>query len=856
VIASTTRRITCGGLPRRAAQGFAIALSDAVDTAIQRKLLEGRLTVERAAESLEVLFAAPRYLSNRDIQKWRAGLGDGVIAVVAQMAHLLANPMVRSRSLADKLHPRVTRLSDVLSDERGRVKARNADFIGQELATHKAFFDSVETTPLTIEQRVASIVSEDRNLLVAAAGSGKTSTVVGKVGYGLLTRQFMARDYLVLAFNNDAAKELSERINRQLGSLLTRGEEIRATTFHALGLDVIAHAEGRKPSVANFVAGNEVTDSSLMDQLILELMSEDRQFASDWLVFRALYSKPARDPAHFGSRSEWDQYIREHGDYKNGQRGFLTLQGELVKSQGELAIANWFYAQGMPYEYERPYEHDTATILRRQYRPDFYLPDIKAYLEHYALDEKGNAPAAFGEEYARSIEWKRQLHEERGTTLITTTFADFISGRLFPKLTEELNTRGQKFSPVPDDVLLKRLEGRQKTDYGGLLRTFIKHSKSNEVDQATLLRRADGNPQPHRARMFVSLFWKLMNVYERRLQRAGEIDFEDMIVKAARHLSADRYRHPYKAILVDEFQDVSQARARMLKGLLDQNPDCTMFAVGDDWQSIYRFAGADIDVFTNFPKHFGVTETNYLTQTFRSNRGITEVASSFIQKNPGQLKKRVEARDDRAEGVVVIRRHDGSAGLEQECEASLEEINRGPGRRMSEAAVFILGRYRHQRPTALDRWQKQFAGSLDISFRTIHSSKGLQADYVIVLGLSAGRYAFPSETTDDPLFQLVMPVPEDYDSAEERRLFYVAATRAKHGVYLLGSSGNPSAFLTELIEDDALRDHLRFEQVSEVELETCPKCGRGKLRRRNGRFGEFMGCSNYPICRFTRDGVA
>ena len=106
-----------------------------------------------------------------------------------------------------------------------------------------------------------------------------------------------------------------------------------------------------------------------------------------------------------------------------------------------------------------------------------------------------------------------------------------------------------------------------------------------------------------------------------------------------------------------------------------------------------------------------------------------------------------------------------------------------------------------QRPEALDEWRTQFP-VLDISFKTAHSSKGLQADYVILLGLHTGSYAFPSEISDDPLLQLVMPQAESFPNAEERRLFYVAMTRARHCVYLLGGRDSPSAFRTELVNDN------------------------------------------------------
>lgn len=164
----------------------------------------------------------------------------------------------------------------------------------------------------------------------------------------------------------------------------------------------------------------------------------------------------------------------------------------------------------------------------------------------------------------------------------------------------------------------------------------------------------------------------------------------------------------------------------------------------------------------------------------------------------------------------------------------------------------------------LEAWQTRFKLSLDLSFRTIHSSKGLQADHVIILGLSAGRYAFPSEISDDPLLQLVLPTPELFANAEERRLFYVAMTRARHRVLLLGSSYSPSAFLTEVVEETGSQRILRFEQVNPEDeaasngkpMEACPSCGKGVLRVRRGQFGEFLGCSNYPGCRYTRNAVA
>ena len=292
---------------------------------------------------------------------------------------------------------------------------------------------------------------------------------------------------------------------------------------------------------------------------------------------------------------------------------------------------------------------------------------------------------------------------------------------MFAKLEKELKARGQRFSPRPIDVVLKRLNKLQKANFSSFLRTALKHAKSNEVNEDTLLSRANSSPEPFRAQVFGRILWKLMVAYEAQLRQNGEIDFEDMIIQAARDVATNRYRHDFKLILVDECQDMSQARAKLIKALLNQVPDCKLFAVGDDWQSIYRFAGSDIDVFTRFANHFGVTATNYLTQTFRSNQGITDVAAAFVQKNPSQMRKRVRASDPTSAGAVIVRINHDARRRWLTCARRVLEIIKvvSPGK---QASVFLLARYRFQRPEALDEWKTQFP-VLDITFKTAHSSK-------------------------------------------------------------------------------------------------------------------------------------
>ena len=850
-ISTPNQRIALDGVVNSRASQFIGALRIAVGQAMLGTITRHAPELQQLATGIRSMFSGPRYVSHRDIESWQSKITGSDNSLLARALPMLGNSLLPREQMSAETRACLDLLTDVMSGTRDQVKRRNERFVADEIARCKGFFDGVEKTPLTTEQRIASVVLEDRNLLVAAAGSGKTSTIVGKIGYALLTKQFLPRDLLVLAFNNDAAAELDERINTTLAAQLPDGARINAKTFHALGLEILAAAEGKKPSVANFAEGRGAADTVLVVRLVRQCLRSDPAFAADWVMFRTVCFKPARNPAEFETVDGWKAYVRAQGEYSNGKPGFLTIQGEIVKSQGELAIANWLYVQGVEYEYERPYEYETADRDHRQYRPDFYFPAIKTYLEHYALDKNGRPPAAFGPKYGESMKWKAELHASKATTLITTTFSEFVSGELFPKLERELKARGQKFLPRPIGVVLKDLNKLQRANFSAFLRTAMKHAKSNEVDEATLLSRAESSPEPFRAQTFVRILWKLMLNYEAHLQGKGEIDFEDMIVQAAHEVETNRYRHDFKLILVDECQDISQARAKLIKALLTQAPDAKLFAVGDDWQSIYRFAGSDMDVFTRIANYFGGTATNYLTQTFRSNQGITDIAAAFVQKNPSQVSKRVKAHDPKSEGAVVVRRYTTLEAMDRVCRGCLEEIALValPGGRIS---VFLLARYRLQMPQALVEWQTQFP-MLDITFRTAHSSKGLEADYVIVLGLHTGSYAFPSEINDDPLLQLVMPQAESYPNAEERRLFYVAMTRARHGVYLLGSHHSPSAFLAELVNDNSTGTTVRFEGVAPGRAETCPECRWGTLAKRSGKFGEFFGCSKYPSCKYTRD---
>ena len=238
----------------------------------------------------------------------------------------------------------------------------------------------------------------------------------------------------------------------------------------------------------------------------------------------------------------------------------------------------------MPYEYEADYEHDTATTEKRQYRPDFHLPEAGIYIEHFGVDSHGRT-ASFVEQAKclAEMEWKRQLHKDKGTVLIETFSHEHASGTLIDKLAKKLSAHGVSLSPIPREEVFAALERQGRVDpFLRLVATFLHHFKGAQLSIQEIARRAKGLGSRQRAMAFHAVFGPILERYQQTLSDRGEIDFHDMIGKATEHVEAGRYRSPFGYVLVDEFQDISPARARLLKALLDQSPAAQLFAVGDD----------------------------------------------------------------------------------------------------------------------------------------------------------------------------------------------------------------------------------------------------------------------------------
>ena len=242
--------------------------------------------------------------------------------------------------------------------------------------------------------------------------------------------------------------------------------------------------------------------------------------------------------------------------------------------------------------------------------------------------------------YLEGMEWKRKVHAEHETTLIETFSYERVEGNLTEALEEKLAPYAQPNPLPPEEVFEQLTEMGQVDAFTQVLGTFLRHFKSSGTTVENCRERAERSADKERSVAFMKIFEPVLQAYQTRL--GDRIDFEDMIVRATEHVAAGRYKSPYRHLLVDEFQDISEGRARLLKALKAQHKDARIFAVGDDWQSIYRFTGSDIHLMRDFDEEFGGTFAGKsgvysavdLGRTFRSVDKIALPARSFVLKEP------------------------------------------------------------------------------------------------------------------------------------------------------------------------------------------------------------------------------
>lgn len=507
--------------------------------------------------------------------------------------------------------------------------ARNQEWIERERGNWEVLFSQLESSPLNLSQQQAVLLNDDNNLVLAGAGSGKTSVLMARVAYLLQSHLAQSHEILMLAFGREAATEMQERLQRRIG---LSAEGVQVNTFHQLGLAILKHVDGDEVAISPLALDD----------------NQRHAWCIDWL------KKHWMTPTNF---KRWQKHL-----------------------------SSW---------------------------PIAYLAGD---------DELGS-------------------HVEN------------------PKLIAWLDKQMMQLASM----------GMSKKDLQQRLVDDADYTRLNSE---------------------LSLVWPCYQAWQQSLKEQGHIDFNIMITRATQYVKRGKFIPPWKFIMIDEYQDISPERLALVEALCERNKKqqtpTVLFAVGDDWQSIYQFAGSDVDLTTGFSTRFPHSTIHYLDTTYRFNNQIGDVANRFIQRNPNQLPKTLNSAKQQKQKAVILTPTNS-------IEKMLDQLNR---KAKSQTSVLLLGRNHYHKPDLLSDWQKQFA-LLNIQFMTCHASKGKEADYVFVVSVDEGQ--FPAKSKARHLDSALTKNNDTFEFAEERRLFYVALTRAKEKVWVT-YNGHGSAFVKELLE--------------------------------------------------------
>lgn len=686
------------------------------------------------------------------------------------------------------------------------IEEHNSNHQEEILATNKDFFDHVLKYPLDVQQRKAIISEEDNCLVVSSAGSGKTSSIVGKVEYLTKILHVNPQKILLISYTNKAAAELTDRMNIQ---------GLRGYTFHKLALDILAKESKEKSSIC------DNTDSVFVS--IFHELLQDKKFKKAILEYFIDYEVQDSEKEKKANEKRQQLSALKSGKIK---ALFPDMDGNpiYVRSEQEKKLCFVLTSLGVKFRYEEAYEHPLLDEQHSQYRPDFSIhyenngEQKRIYLENFGVDEHGMVPMWFAQskgityeeanqKYGDGITWKRETHKKFGTTLIETSSADFHYFDIAQKVKKMLKKAGVTYQEIPTEQLYDMVlpkNSKQEKAFIRLAVTFITLMKTNCKsinDIMNIAKKADDDRSLFIIKQIISPVYEKYIAY---MEKQRLKDFTDIIIEAT-EICKGWEQSPYEYIIVDEFQDISMDRYRFLQELRKGSPKAKLFCVGDDWQSIYRFSGSDLSLFTDFKSYFGYTDLKKIETTYRFGNPLVGLSSGFVQKNPVQIKKHISPFNASCQTDMLFYEYDRNnyAATISSIVASIP----------SDKSIFLLGRYSFDDYflsftfQSVKRGNKFFylIGGREIEFLTVHKSKGLEADYVIILQCNKGTFGFPSEMSDDPVLNLILGKGDEFPYGEERRLMYVAMTRAKIRTFVMYDRKNSSVFVTEFLHPEQLR---------------------------------------------------
>lgn len=699
-----------------------------------------------------------------------------------------------------------------------------------KLQKHKKYFDNmflkIDKDILLDEQQRIAILTEANNLLViAGAGSGKTTTMVGKVLYLIEKKEYKQKDICVLSFTKKVEQELKKIIHDKCGY-----KGVSVFTFHALGLDIIRKSGENYNKIVN-----DTEQYKIISNYIKDVLFENKE---KFKLFKEAFSKHVYfddEAFKFNTFQEYHNYkyskeLKNVGDYKRfndiqidkKRRYKRSINGEYLKSMEEVDIANFLYKNNIYFEYELKYDKNIKE--KNWYYPDFYIKqnDNECYIEHFGIDQNGYNEMYTERElknYLNTYRFKQKfINVSENHNFFIVTYSKYVDGNNYIKdLEKQLLRKGFVLNKKSEEEIYNKLKETSTETYINrfiydIVIDFISNFKQNGYNIEFLDELIKNNTDNLKKQLIV--IKDIYIYYQENLNKNKNIDFEDMIHKAYYIIPKIKEKDlgvDYKYLIIDEYQDISRQRFNLINRLSNLF-DAKIMAVGDDWQTIFGYSGSRIELFKNFEEELNSAESLFIEKTYRNSQELIDIAGDFVQKNSNQIKKHLIS-DKKLNNPVIICRYDASNRFETNTNRSIivSKILDSISKEKPNAKVLLMGRYNNDKYKIFN--QELFKiqeekityknnPKMKISFLTIHKAKGLGFDYCILLDLNDGTYGFPSKIEDEAIMKLIKPkIDEPIDYPEERRLFYVALTRTKNKVFLLVPKTKESSFAIEIIKD-------------------------------------------------------
>ena len=665
-----------------------------------------------------------------------------------------------------------------------------------------------DLSTLNDKQRAAVLSECNRLLVLAGAGSGKTKTLLHKINYLVDDKLVDAKNILAVTFTKNASNEMLDRlivsadktgyyekfINTKGISVAEKRKErqsflkkfpwldkLTVKTLHSLCYQIIktdgVHVFDNKFKIvadkksSNEFLGNaaEETVSEIIEKVTINLSSNKpfllklKRYILDYFV-------------------DFIHHYKEQEEFRPNGKFFTSLREDKVRSKSEQFIADWLYRNSIDYVYEPEVKVDTSV-----FHPDFFIPQANIYLEH--ISNKSHPTF-----------WKKGKMKIAGNTCIKTYDDATHNSAVFNKVLDRV-IKGKISDDLSSATVLHYDE--EFSNFRKEIKKFfrevneVRNKIVNSEKPIEQIIREASESDFERVRMFYELAIPIINEFNDYCTNKSYLDFDGLLTKSIQLLQEhpnirERYQDRYKYILVDEFQDVNNLQVKLLNLLTKESTQ--LFCVGDDWQSIYGFRGSEISYIVNFKEHFADSELLTLNLNYRSTDPIVSASTEAIKKNKFQIPKEIKAVKRGGQKIKIFYEEQEGQSNSFIWEAIEQHIAEG----INPEEILVL--YRRS-AMASDLMKALNNSGHKVQFRTIHSAKGLEAKVVFILGLHSNKGGFPDPWLQDKIYQVIKPTDYDDLLEEERRLFYVALTRAKDHLYLISKKGAVSDFIRDIPDE-------------------------------------------------------